>query len=452
MDASGKRPRSDLLAEVRARLGPHLAAGARLTVGLSGGLDSVVLLDLLARLRASLDFTLDALHVHHGLSASADRWAEHAASVAAAQGVACRVERADCSRHRRLGLEGAARAARYQAYARCRSDVVALAHHCDDQAETLLVQLVRGASVAGLAAMPDARRLGARGPLVVRPLLGVRRTVLLEHAREHGLRWVEDDSNADPLRTRSFLRHRVLPVLASLRPGVVEALARSARQAAEASELVDALAEIDAAACLRGDRLVIARLLELPHARARNVLRWHVAAQVGTAVEGAPVDELLRQLASPRPDATLEVVLGAEARARRYAGELWLEVAPPPDPPPDFVARWEGARDWALPALGGRLRFETGAREGLSCEALERGAEVRLRRGGERLQVRAGGPRRALKDLLQEAQVPPWERGRLPLLYCGGELAWVARIGMDVRFAAPPGARACGLTWDCKGP
>jgi tRNA(Ile)-lysidine synthase len=451
MDASGKHPRSELLAEVRARLAPHLAPGARLTVGLSGGLDSVVLLDLVARLRALFAVRLDALHVHHGLSASADRWAEHAVQVAAARGVVCRVERVDCARHRRLGLEGAARAARYDAYARCGGDVVALAHHGDDQAETLLVQLVRGAGVAGLAAMPDARRLGARGPRMVRPLLGVRRAVLLAHAREHGLEWVEDESNADPLRTRSFVRHRVLPVLGSLRPGVVAALVRSARHAAEAAELADALAAIDGATCLRDHRLVVARLLELPHARARNVLRRHVAACVGGAVEGAAVDELLRQLAA-RPDATVEVVLGAGALARRYGGELWLEPAPLPDPPPDFVARWEGEHDWPLPALGGRLRFETGVGEGLACEVLERGTEVRLRRGGERLQARVGGPRRALKNLLQEAQVPPWERRRLPLLYCGGELAWVAGIGTDVRFAARPGAGACRLTWERERP
>jgi tRNA(Ile)-lysidine synthase len=447
MDGTRKPPPSDLLAVVRAVLAPHLAPGARLTVGLSGGLDSVVLLDLVASLRTARDLQLDALHVHHGLSPAADDWAEHAVRVARRYGLECRVERVDCGAHRRLGVEGAARAARYAAYARSGTDVVALAHHRDDQAETLLVQLLRGAGVAGLAGMPEARRLRAGGPLVVRPLLGVRRAALLAHARAQGLEWVEDESNADLRRTRSLVRHRVLPALAALRPGVVDALARSAGHAAEAAEIADALAGIDAAACLREERLAVAPLLALPPARARNVLRWHLAARAGSAVGGAALDELLRQLASRRPDATIRVVLGAGIEARRYAGELWLELGPVPEPPVGYAARWPGDREWALPALGGRLRFHLASGEGLAREVLEQGAEVRLRRGGERLQVRAGGPRRALKDLLQEAQVPPWERGRLPLLYCGGELAWVARVGVSARFATRPGEPGCRVSW-----
>lgn len=447
MDATAKPPRSDLVDLARAGLAPHLVPGARVALGLSGGLDSVVLLDLLASLRDALDFRLEALHVHHGLSPAADRWAEHAVRAARGYGVACSVERVDCARHRGLGLEGAARAARYAAFARSGCELVALAHHRDDQAETLLVQLVRGAGVAGLAAMPEARALGARGPRIVRPLLAARRAALLRHARSRGLVWCEDESNADPARVRSFVRCRVMPALAEVRPGVVEALARSARHAAEAAELVDVLARLDAAPCLHAGRLRIAPLLALGLARARNVLRWHVAARAGTAVEGRALDELLRQLASPRPDATVEVVLAAGLRARRHAGELWLETSGRVDPPVDFRARWGGEPEWMLPALGGSLRFEADADGGLVPAVVAQGVEVRLRRGGERLQVRTGGPRRALKSLFQEAGVPFWQRRHLPLVYCGGELAWVAAVGADARFRTGPGERGWRVTW-----
>jgi tRNA(Ile)-lysidine synthase len=436
MDDSRKRSRSDLAAAVRAGIGPHLSPGARLTLALSGGLDSIVLLDLLAPLAAPLDFRLDALHVHHGLSPAADAWAAHAVAAAAHHGVPCAVERVDLGPYRALGVEGAARAARYAAYARTGSDLVALAHHRDDQAETLLVQLVRGGGVAGLAGMPMARALRGGSPTILRPLLGARRAALLAHARARGLDWVEDESNADPLRTRSFIRQRIMPVLEQLRPGVVEALARSAAHAAEAAELADALAHLDAATCMRAGRLEVAPLLALPAVRARNVLRYHVAADFGAAVERAALEELLRQLRSARPDAAIAVALGA-VTARRYGGELWIEPQAHPSPPsPAFRAVWTGEPCWPLPALGGCLRFEAARGEGLAAAALEAGVEVRVRAGGERLRLRLDGPRRALKDLLQEARVPPWERGRLPLVYCGGELAWAARVGADARFAA----------------
>jgi tRNA(Ile)-lysidine synthase len=258
---------------------------------------------------------------------------------------------------------------------------------------------------------------------------------------------VEDASNADPARTRSFIRARVMPALASLRPGVIPAIARSAAHAADAAELADALARIDAAACAAAERLDVARLLALPPARARNVLRFRVATLAGSPVEGAALDELLRQLASRRPGATVEVALGP-AVARRYAGEVWIERAHPTPAPAGFTAEWTGETCWDLPALGGRLLFEPAHGEGLREAALRDGVEVRLRRGGERLRPRASGPRRALKDLLQEARVPPWRRSALPLVYCGGELAWVPHAGSDARFAAAPGERGRRLVWD----
>ncbi|HSD55338.1 MAG TPA: tRNA lysidine(34) synthetase TilS [Burkholderiales bacterium] len=419
-----------------ARLVPR---GARLTLALSGGIDSIALLDILAALAPRHPFALDCLHVDHGISPNAPAWARFARAAAKPYRIRCTVKRADLAPHRALGLEGAARAARYALFAALRADFVVLAQHEDDQAETVLLQLVRGAGPAGLAAMPSVRTQSARArgtaPRVLRPLLGAARAEISAYARGRDLEWVEDESNADTRRARNLVRHRVLPLLREINPQAGPNLARSAALLAEANEVLQAVAADDAASGASDGRLAVAALAALPTARARNALRWVLARSGFPAPDSARLDEALRQLVEARADASVRIDLGS-AEIRRFRGQVWV-VKHAQGVPPGFRAQWPGGSTWRVPELGGVLRLKRATGRGLAASAVRPGGlEIRLRQGGERFRPDPRRPQRELKALLQETGVPTWERERLPLLYCGGRLAWIPGIGVAAALRA----------------
>lgn len=445
---SSRKPRSSEAAEAVAReLRRLVPRGARLTLALSGGVDSIVLLDILAALAPAHPFSLECLHVDHGLSPNAAAWARFARKAARAHGLRCAVTRVNLAPYRALGPEGAARAARYAAFERAQADFVVLAQHADDQAETVLLQLVRGAGVAGLAGMPRLRGAPeARRPALLRPLLGVSRAAIERHARERGLAWVEDESNRDMRLARNFVRHRVLPLLTELNPAATANLARSAALLAEALELVRALGAVDAAGASRDGRLTVAGLAALGPVRARNALRWALG-QAGLGVpDSVRLDEIIRQLGAARADAALRIALpGGEVR--RYRDAVYLLPAAP-GPGNGFRARWPGRAQWPLPELGGVIRLQPARGHGLARALCTAGAlEVRTRRGGERFRPDSARPGRPLKALLQEAGVPPWERERMPLLFCGGRLAWVPGLGIAAEMRAGPGEPGLVPSW-----
>ena len=447
MASSRKSPSSELAALVGRALDRHVPPGARLTLALSGGVDSIVLLDVLAAIAPRRSLAIDCLHVNHGMSPNAAAWARFARAAARGYGLPCTVRRADLAPHRALGREGAARAARYALFAQARGDFVALAQHADDQAETVLLQLVRGAGVAGLAAMPEVRAQGgARAPQLLRPLLGVGRVEIERYARDRALRWVEDESNRDTRLARNFVRHRVMPLLCELNPAAGMNLARSASLLAEAHELVRTLGAADAAAVAKDGYLEVAALGSLVPARAKNALRWAIA-QAGLGVpDSARLEALLDQLVGARPDASVRIeVGGGEVRRFRGTVRFLLQRAPVP---PRFCAAWPGRMRWRLPELGGEVVFKRSIGEGLAAAAIAAGTvEIRTRRGGERFRPDARRPRRELKSLLQETSIPPWERERLPLLFCGGRLAWVPGIGIDAGLRAGAGERGLEPAW-----
>jgi tRNA(Ile)-lysidine synthase len=447
MASSRKRLPSDLLDRVRGELERHVAPGQRLTLALSGGMDSIVLLDILAKLAPVHAFALDCLHVNHGISPNAPAWARFARAVARRYGIGCSVKRADLAPYRGHGLEGAARTARYAFFARARADYVVLAQHQDDQAETVLLQLVRGAGSGGLAAMPTVRaQQWLTAPKLLRPLLGISRHDIHAYARERELNWMEDESNTDERLARNFVRHRVVPVLRELNPQASANLARSAAHLAEAHELIKDLGAMDATNALRNGRMSVASLGALSRARAKNALRWHLAAAGLGPLDSVQTEEILDQLLGARVDADIRIHVG-DFEVRRYQGEVWI-VARRPTPRRDFEARWRGERAWRLGELGGVMQFRRAKGDGLSRRALAAGpVEVRLRRGGERLQPDPKRPRRSLKALLQEAKIPPWERESVPLLFCGRKLAFVPGIGIDVTMQARPGEPGDIVAW-----
>jgi len=422
--------------------------GARLTLALSGGVDSAVLLDLVAPCAARLGLRLACLHLNHGISPNAASWARFCRRLAARYGVPCRVRILDLAPYRALGLEGAAREARYAALRTERADVVALAQHVDDQAETVLLQLVRGAGVPGLAAMPAASRArGGQGPRFIRPLLGVARAEIEAYARARGLEWIEDESNRNDAIARNFVRHRVMPLLTELNPAAAANLARSARHLGEAAELLADLAAVDAERCAAQGSITVAALHGLGAARAKNVLRWFLGQHGVKAPSSVRLDEILRQAASARVDRALHFDLG-DASLQRYRGALWVVPPLPPAPPKSFEATWRGKRTWRIPELGGVLRLLAARGAGLRAAAVREGPLVlRPRRGGEALRPRAGGPRRTVKRLLQEGGVAPWVRARLPLAYLNGRLASVPGVAIDADWQAARGEAGLVLEW-----
>jgi tRNA(Ile)-lysidine synthase len=417
-----------LASQVRAALESAGLRKARIAVGLSGGVDSVVLLHLLRRGLRLPPSRIVAIHVNHQISTHAPAWAAHCRRYCRELGISLQVDTVDVPRGN--STEAAAREARHRVFAACAADVVALAHNRDDQSETLLLQLLRGAGPRGLSAMPVFRP-GA--PALWRPLLEIPRSRIEAYARRHRLVWVEDDSNLDRAYLRNFLRHEVLPLIESRLPGTGAVLARAARLQAEASDLLDVLAEQDLGGAI-GTSIELAGLRDLPEHRARNALRRFLRRNGARMPEAGRLEELLRQALTARVDAQVCVDLGG-VELRRFRNALHL-VRPLPLLHTDFIMAWNGRRPLALPQLGGSLRLERHPGRGIAARWLEAGAMVvRIRRGGEKLRLARGAPLRTLRNLLQEGALPPWMRERLPLLYLGDHLAAVPGIGVDARFA-----------------
>jgi len=401
--ASSRKPPS-------ADLGGLALRGRRVAVGLSGGLDSVVLLHLLRGLRRRAGFRLGAIHVHHGLSAHADEWARFCRALCRRWRVPLAVRKVRVRRGGR-GLEAAAREARRGVFERHPAEVIALAHHLDDQAETVLLHLLRGAGLRGARGMSAVGTLGEK--ILWRPLLAVPRASIESYARAHALQWVQDESNADDSLTRNFLRLHVGPLIETRFPRWREALGRAAQHMARADD--------------RGER----------------ALRAFLREQGLRAPSAARLKEMLRQLAGDGARTRIE---HDGTALRVYRGRVSLDRAARA---PAFAPRvWRGESRLPLPPLGGELRFRRVRGRGIDAGRLgRRRLTVALRGGGERLQPDAQRPRRTLKNLFQEAGLPPWERERLPMLYCQGALVWVPGIGIDAAWQAPAGRPGIQPEW-----
>lgn len=382
--------------------------GKRVAVGLSGGLDSVVLLHALHALAPRFGYRLSAIHVNHGLSANAGDWQNFCAGCCLALGVPFRAVKVKVRKDGR-GLEAAARAARRAAFLKADADAIALAHHQSDQAETVLFNLLRGTGLAGASGMPAQGTLGRK--LLLRPLLDVPRSAIRAYALEHRLGWIEDESNADEALTRNFIRLRVGPLLEARFPRWRENLARAARHFS-------------------------ARELD-----ARGLLRAYLKGKGLRAPSESRLLEMLKQLGSRSAAIEHDGVV-----FRRYREKLFTERK---KPQVRFEPRtWSGEPRLPLPALGGELRFRRVRGRGIASALIKgKPLQVRLRSGGERLRPDARGPSRTLKNLFQETGVPPWERERMPLLFCGTDLVWAPGLGVDAKFLSAGGAPGILPDW-----
>ena len=417
------------LAELQGGVPPN-----RYLVAFSGGLDSTVLLHALVEARARHGVPLVAVHCQHGLHPAAGEWEAHCERVAASLGVPFVARRLAIAGHAGRGLEAAAREARYAALLAlvADGDTVLSAHHEDDQAETLLLNLLRGSGAGGVAGIGAVLAFGS-GRLC-RPLLDVPRRELLRYARDAHLDWVDDPSNADMRFDRNWLRHEIMPRLEAHWPGAAARLRRSAGLASEASELLNELADLDLAQAARPpgqtDTIDVPALRSLSPARQRNALRRAIARRGLPPPPARRLVEAVETLLPASEDAQ-PLVSWPGAELRRYRDRLFLL------PSPAVAAR---ARSLLLQADGtplslgpglGSLTLSADSRGGIGRDRIGDGLEVRFRAGGERLRPHGRRETHRLKKLLQDESIVPWMRASIPLLYANGTLVAVGDLWVE---------------------
>ena len=447
MATTRKLPPSKCLGDaVAVVLDRHVAPGSRLVLGLSGGIDSVALLHVLLGLQASHSFQLACVHVHHGLSPNADAWAGFCDNLCRTNGIPLSIHRVTLNRHDPAGIEAAARAARHAVFAGIDAALVLTAHHQNDQAETLLLQLFRGAGPKGLAAMAEVQARDGWHAAQLRPFLNLTRIDIECYARYHALEWVEDESNADTVYSRNYLRHTLMPFLHARFPAAVVTLARGAALQAEASVLLEELAAIDAQQCVAGDRLDCTALAGLSPPRARNVLRWFIQQQGLRMSSERRLDEGLRQLVHAAQDARVSVAINPGVELRRYRGGAYL--VPVRACATQAPVRWQGEPNLRLEQAGWDIAMNPVQGAGLSLARLNAArVELGVRQGGEQMRLVKNGVHRSLKNLLQESALPPWQRACVPLLWCDGQLVWAGGIGFDTDYLAV--GNESGVAPDC---
>lgn len=436
-----------------------LPPAQRYWVALSGGLDSVVLLHSLVH--AHLDAEVRAVHVHHGLSTRADDWLAFCEAACAEWGVRCHSQRVNIAPDGK-GLEAAARVARYRVFEQCLApgDCLLTAHHGDDQAETLLLRLMRGSGPRGLAAMAPSRPLGQG--VVYRPFLGVARAELEAYAQAHQLHWVEDDSNRDERFDRNFMRHRVIPVLRQRWPALASACRESAALCAESEALLVEMAEADLTRVRQdgvserpriGPVLSVRHLRALSSARRRNLLRHWIREQQLPIPGRERLAQIESQLVEGREDSSACVSWEGLA-LRRHADGLyllradWLR-APPALPDTTAIDPSVGGK-YPLGSAG-RIEVQAVATGALRLQAGLPDLHWRWRQGGERCQPSGRAHSQTLKKLLPAYGLESWWRPAVPLIYSGTALVAVGDLWVCRGFEAAEGQPGLRLRWFAPG-
>lgn len=469
--ATDRQDLEQVLASSLLRLRQQYPASQRLVLGVSGGLDSMVLLHACHRLRALADqgradqgqaqrrpawpFTgLRVVHVNHGISAHAADWQAHCQAACRELDIAFVAHQVQVSRAAGQGLEAGARAARYEVFEQelAADEALLLAHHQDDQLETVMLRLLRAAGPRGLAGMPESRALGAG--MLWRPLLTLPREQLESWAARHAVSWVEDDSNDDDRLSRNFLRQHIMPSLASHWPGWRQSVARTAALGADADEILTEVADRWLAILSPdSDRLNCVSLLNLSAALQRLVIRHWLLRETGQTPGWRLVQRVQEELLGAGEDAQPEVNW-QHWQLRRFAGQLHLLEALEPVPPtPAEGYAWQPQGDGRYVARvlpgNGILRLYQAPAGSAGDQVMRFPAGecvIRYRQGGEQCAL-PGRPGRSLKKILQESAIPPWVRERTPLLYIDNKLAWIVGVGVCEGFQAVDEGRGWAVRW-----
>ncbi len=420
----------------------------RLIIGYSGGCDSHVLVHLLQCYRRPLKIKhLEAIHINHNLQPDANRWVEHCRNTCHDLHIPFESLTVDAAPNSGESPEAAARHARYRAFSQQVDEKTALltAHHQDDQAETLLLQLLRGAGPRGLAAMPESSSLG-KGYLW-RPLLQCQRGSLIEYARKRQLNWIEDPSNRDDRFDRNFLRQNIMPLIKQRWPGCTNTLSRSAELCGESRHLLDGLADTDLTACLNPDQtLNLSSVITLPQPRQHNLIhRW--LQRTGLPLPASRhYRELQQSIINAEQDAE-PLLQWPGGEIRRFRNKLF---ALKPVPRLNNQIQWTITPGTPLTITGiGTLTLQKQPHSGLPLiRETNATLSIRLRRGGERFHPHWRRHSQTLKKLCQEKAIPPWERDRLPLLYAEQQLIAVPGLGIANDWLTDPGESGRQLVWN----
>lgn len=428
-----------------------------IAVAYSGGLDSSVLLRMAKKYATKHGTVLYAFHVHHGISPNANAWLEHCRVECASSDVIFDSRNINVGKKDKGGIEEAARNKRYAALGDlCREHHISLlltAHHQDDQAETVLLQLLRGTGVAGLSGMdvvnvaPDL--LGDANLVMARPLLMLTRENLDCYAVSENIAYIDDESNADTRYARNTLRHKVMPSLAECFPGFQERFARTAQHAQSAQRLLIELAAQDLTQCQEGECIDVNQLRMLSEDRSYNLLRYWFGLRGVRMPSTSWLSEMRMQLLEARPDAQL-CVTHADCHIRRYRDRIF--ITPRFDnaglSTPSQLFQWNGEATMMFPHFGGIMHFEA-AEQGLEAEWLRTQIlSIRLRSGGEKLKLALNRPTKSLKYHYQACDVPAWERERLPIIdTAAGKLLFAAGVGMDCHSFSSGSGLCINFRW-----
>jgi len=418
-------------------------ANLEVLLGLSGGLDSCVLLHLLAQMQTQLHFKLKAIHIHHGLSSSADGWLDFCKEKCKLLDIEFYDVKVKINNKSTLGIEGEARKLRYEAIKKKQKGIVALGHHQNDQAETLMLQLLRGSGLRGLAAMPefDEKRK------FWRPMLNIKRELIEKYASENNIEYIEDESNEDINFDRNFIRKKVLPLIESRYPASIETISRSASNISEGHHLNESLALDDSKSVMSddGSYLLINNLKKLPKVRAINLVRWWLSFNNLLMLSKKNIDELYKQMLFIKKDTALNLKVSDEVSIRAYKNKLL--IANLNINSSVFDLKWSGQEELHLPNKT-KLQFKKIEEGGLSLSKLGvKTLSVKSRVGGEKLKPFSDQPSRSLKYLFQTADIPIWERGQIPLIFANNELVAVPNLAVHYKYQSSIGEVGYQINW-----
>lgn len=405
-------------------------------LGFSGGLDSCVLLHSLAKFFAKNSWLnkLVAVHINHGWHDEAKQWEITCEKTCAELGVEYKAIAIHAKSQKGKSLEAVARQARYQAFAELLTvnDCLLTAHHQDDQAETFLLQLIRGAGVKGLASMPFIAKFASG--FHARPLLDFSRPSLMEYAAKNKLTWIDDVNNRNLAFDRNYLRHEVIPQLQNRWPAIQEVLSRTAGHCAEAQELLDQIAQQDFLACQNADlnTLSVLALKNLPLARLKNLLRFWIHANNFLLPAETHMQHIVHDIIFSANDKKAVVAWGG-VEMRRFRDDLYL-LAERKKWDATQIFQWDVSKALTVPSLG-ILKIKKQKGQGIAKKYLSQNVSVAFRNYGERCHPQGRQGSHPLKKLFQEWNIPPWNRDRIPLIYIDDQLAAVAGYCICAEFA-----------------
>ena len=438
---------TDLEIKILEQFEAYRISDRAVVIALSGGVDSVVLLDVISRISIPLKLQVSAVHVNHHLHVESPTWAQFCLNLCATRQIALKVFDIQISPESRLGIEGAAREARYSALLSYSGATVVLAHHQDDQVETFFLQALRGSGVDGLSGMLAIRDDFDSGKEIFRPMLGIERKEIMAYAKQRGLKWIEDPSNSDHKFSRNYLRNDILPQLRSRFPAFDRSILNAVQNLTEVGELITELAvqDIDVLTSSCGG-LEIDGLSQLSQPRAINIFRELFRRRGAVAPGRSWMIEALRQCTGAKRSASVSVDT-KHVSIRRYRNHCYV-LNKDRSISEDWSKAWQGEAIIDLPLGLGYLEFTESVGNGVSRELLESGnVTIAFGAGNKRFSLGRNRPRRALRKIWQLDGVPPWVRLKTPVAFLADEALFVGNIGVSGHCAAQENQPSIIINW-----